>query len=281
MTKRIFVTGADGQLGAFIVQAFKDYDVKASTRKQLDITNTEAVHQTIKDFSPSIVVNCAAYNDVDGAENEPSIALEVNALALQSIARAVESCGATLVHYSTDFVFDGVTTHAYNEHDRVSPKSTYAASKLLGEWFALDAPRAFVLRVESLFGCHDNWTGRHGTLDKIATNLRKGHEVQVFTDRIVSPTYLVDVVAATRHLVENSVEPGLYHCVNSGYGTWYSVAEEVARVLGITPRLEAVTMDAVKTQAVRPKFCALSNQKLAKAGFSMPSWQDALERWLS
>ena len=91
MTKRILVTGADGQLGSFIVQAFQDYDVKASTRKRLDITKTEAIHQTIKDFSPSVVINCAAYNDVDGAENEPSIALEVNALALRNIARAVES----------------------------------------------------------------------------------------------------------------------------------------------------------------------------------------------
>ena len=97
----------------------------------------------------------------------------------------------------------------------------------------------------------------------------------------LSSMWRAAVGVSTHYQNENSVEPGLYHCVNSGYGTWYSVAEEVARVLGITPRLESVTMDVVKTQAVRPKFCALSNQKLAKAGFSMPSWQDALERWLS
>jgi dTDP-4-dehydrorhamnose reductase len=153
-------------------------------------------------------------------------------------------------------------------------------SKLLGEWFALDAPRAFVVRVESLFGSVPGWRGRPSTLDGIVNGLRAGREVTVFTDRVVSPSYVVDVAAATRHLVEKGM-PGLYHCVNTGSGTWADVADEAARLLGVTPSFRRVTMADVRLKAQRPRFCALDNGKLARAGFAMPSWQDALRQWLA
>ena len=138
-----------------------------------------------------------------------------------------------------------------------------------------------MLRVESLFGCADDWTGRRGTLDSIVTGLREGREVRVFTDRVVSPSYLVDVAAATRHLVDRAAEPGMYHCVNSGQGTWHEVAQEAARVLGVTPRLVPITMDQFETRAPRPRFCAMSNRKLTDTGFAMPTWSDAIARWLA
>ena len=169
----------------------------------------------------------------------------------------------------------------YDESDTPSPRSVYASSKLLGEWFALDAPRAYVLRVESLFGSPPDWTGRRGTLDAIVSGLEAGREVTVFTDRTVSPSYVVDVAAATRHLVETGAAPGMYHCVNSGHATWHEVALEVARVLGVAPRLKPITMADMPLAAARPCFCALSNRKLAAAGFTMPAWQDALGRWLA
>ena len=96
----------------------------------------------------------------------------------------------------------------------------------------------------------------------------------------MSPSYVFDIAAATRYLVEADAAPGTYHCVNSGYGTWQEVAAEVARILGVPARLRLITMDEVPLAAARPRFCALSNRKLAAAGFTMPSWQDALRRWL-
>jgi dTDP-4-dehydrorhamnose reductase len=230
---------------------------------------------------PAVILNCAAFNDVDGAEDAPSAALATNAFGVRSLARAAEACGAMLVHYSTDFVFDGVATRPYDEAARPSPRSTYAASKLLGEWFARGAPRAVVLRVESLFGCVPGWHGRLGTLDSIVAALEQGREVRVFTDRVVSPSYLEDVVAATRFVVDAAPAPGLYHCVNSGHGTWHDVAQEAARLLHVTPRLRPVTLADVALKAARPRFCALDNSKLAAAGFPMPLWQDALSRWLT
>jgi dTDP-4-dehydrorhamnose reductase len=276
----VLIVGAAGQLGSAMVHAFADVDVITHTRATLDVTDGAAVARAVAAAAPQVIVNCTAYNEVDAAESAPLAALAVNALAVRSLARAAAAADATLVHYSTDFVFDGTATEPYDEDAAPSPRSVYAASKLLGEWFALDAPRALVLRVESLFGSPRDWTGRRGTVDAIVAGLEEGREVRVFTDRVVSPSYIPDVAAATRHLVDSGAAPGLYHCVNSGQATWYDVAAEAARILGITPKLVPVTMGEVQLKASRPRFCALSNGKLAAAGFRMGTWADALRRWI-
>jgi dTDP-4-dehydrorhamnose reductase len=281
MGHRVFVVGAAGRLGAAIIDAFADCEVVAHTRASLDVTNAAAVQAAVAAAAPSIVINCAAFNAVDEAEDRPLDALAVNAFAVRTMTRAADAAGATLVHYGSDFVFDGSASAPYDEDAAPSPTSTYGVSKLLGDWFALDAKRGFVLRVESLFGGPPGWTGRRGSFDAIVAGLQQGRPVRVFTDRVVSPSYVHDIARATRHLVDSGAGPGVYHCVNSGYATWYEVAEEAARVLGVTPRLEPVTLEQVCLKARRPLFCALANRKLAAAGFSMPTWQDALRRWLA
>jgi len=265
-----------------VVRAFGAFEVTAHTRSTLDITDAGAVARSVAAAAPHLIVNCAAFNDVDGAEDRPIEALAVNAFGVRNLARAAEDAGATLVHYSTDFVFDGSATTPYTEDVRPSPQGTYAASKLLGEWFALEAPRAFVLRVESLFGAPADWAGRRGTIDGIVSGLEQGREVRVFTDRIVSPAYVADIAAATRHLTTSGAAPGLYHSVNAGHASWHDVAREAAALLGIArPILVPMTMDEVRLKAPRPRFCALSVGKLSAAGFDMPSWQDGLRRWLA
>jgi dTDP-4-dehydrorhamnose reductase len=277
---RVLVTGAAGRLGATILDAFEDRHVIAHTRSSLDITDASAVTRAVADTRPDLIINCAAFNDVDGAETAPIDALAVNAFAPRNLARAARDVGATFVHYSTDFVFDGHASQPYDEQAMPRPQSTYAASKLLGEWLALDAPRAYVLRVESLFGAARNWTGRTGTLDSIVAGIEAGRDVRVFTDRVVSPSYVPDIAAATRHLVLTDATPGLYHCVNAGQATWYDVARAAATLLNLTPTLVPVSVKDVQLKARRPQFCALSPQKLAAAGFAMPPWEDALRRWL-
>ncbi len=281
MIRPVLVTGSTGQLGAAVVRAFSDLAVVAHTRATLDITCPDAVHRAVGEAAPSVIINCAAFNDVDGSEDRPLEAFAANAMGVRSLARAAEAHDATLIHYGTDFVFDGTATEPYDETAVPAPRSVYAMSKLLGDWFALDVPRGFVLRVESLFGSRRDWTGRRGTLDTIVAGLEAGRQVRVFTDRVVSPSYVHDVAAATRRLVEVDAQPGLYHCVNSGADTWHGVALEAARRLGVTPTVEPVTTDQVTLKAARPRFCALSNCKLAAAGVVMPSWQDALGRWLA
>ena len=278
---RVMVTGAAGQLGAEIVRVFADRDVTAHTSSSLDITDSNAVSEAVKAVRPSVIVNCAAFNDVDGAETRLADAFAVNAFAVRGLARAAEEVGARFVHYSTDFVFDGTATAPYTEAVPPAPRSVYAASKLVGEWFALDAPGAFVLRVESLFGSPPGWPGRRGTMDHIVSGLESGRPIRAFTDRTVSPSYTPDVAAATRFLVDSDADAGLYHCVNTGAATWEQVAREVACVMGIEPMIEPVTSDQVQMKARRPRFCALANDRLATAGFPMPSWQDAIARWVA
>jgi dTDP-4-dehydrorhamnose reductase len=278
---RVLVLGASGQLGSAVVRAFADRQVIAHTSATLDVTDADAVARAVRDASPDAIVNCAAFNDVDGAESRPLDAFAVNAFAVRSLARAAEEAGARLVHYSTDFVFDGSAAAPYTEASPPRPQSVYAASKLVGEWLALDAPTAFVLRVESLFGTPRNWQGRRGTFDAIVNGLERGVAVRVFTDRVVSPGYVPDIAAATRHLLDAGAAPGLYHCVNSGSATWEQVARELARMLGVQPILDPITTDQVQMKASRPRFCALATDKIAAAGFPMPPWQDAVGRWLA
>ena len=280
-TRPVLVVGASGRLGAALTHAFVDRGVVRHTRASLDITDPAAVETIVAAAAPGVIVNCGAFNDVDGAEDRPAEAMAVNAFAVRTLARVADACGATLVHYGTDFVFDGAATAPYTEDATPAPRSIYAMSKLLGDWFALDAAKAFVLRVESLFGAPPGWSGRRGTLDGIVEGIRAGRDVRVFTDRTVSPSYVDDVAAATRYRVDTAAAPGLYHCVNSGLATWYEVAEEASRILGVAARLQAATMGQVVLKAQRPKYCALANGKLADAGFVMPTWQDGLRRWLT
>src|SRR5438552_6580563 len=190
---RIAVLGSRGQLGAAIVHECRSaHEVTAFAYADLDITDGEAVAAAMDRTRPEVIINCAAYNDVDGAEDRPVEALNGNAFAVRALARAAKAVDAVLVHYSSDFVFDGTASTPYTEEDRPNPRSVYAASKLLGEWFAADVPRAYVLRVESLFGHAPGGPPPKGSIAAIVNALRTGREARVFEDRTVSPTYVAD-----------------------------------------------------------------------------------------
>jgi dTDP-4-dehydrorhamnose reductase len=277
---RVLVVGAHGRLGATVVRECRwVHDITALSHADLDITDNRAVADAIARAGPDVIVNTAAYNDVDAAEDDPLTALTVNAFGVLALARAAREVRAALVHYSTDFVFDGLTSAPYAETDQPNPLGVYAASKLLGEWFAADAGRWYVLRVESLFGSPaPEAVRRGGSAEAILKALREGREARVFEDRTVSPTCIVDAARATRHIIERLPDPGVYHLVNSGHCTWLEFAREAARRLGVEPRLVPITLESVHLRARRPRYCALSNEKLASVGVDMPTWQDALGR---
>jgi dTDP-4-dehydrorhamnose reductase len=250
-------------------------EVVARTRRDLDVTSADAVCTAVATICPDVIVNCAAWTDVDGAEAHPVEALDTNAWAVRTLARAAIEHDATLVHFSTDFVFDGRTSTPYTEDDTPNPRGTYAASKLVGEWFASEVPRHYVLRVESLFG------GSRATssIDRLLDGIRAGTLVRAIHDRVVSPSFVEDVVTATDALLRSGTASGLYHCVNSGWATWLDVARELA-ALSSRPDapIEPVSQADLALRTPRPLFAALSNARLAAAGVAMPTWQDALGR---
>jgi dTDP-4-dehydrorhamnose reductase len=275
---RILLTGASGQLGTTVSA---DYAGRANVlpvaRAGLDLGDAAAVEAFVARERPDVVINCAAFTDVDGAEDRAMEAIRVNALAVRALARGAGAAGAAFVHYGTDFVFDGLSDRPYSEDDEPAPQSVYACSKLLGEWFAADCPRHYVLRVESLFG----GSQRRSSVDKIADAIRRGDPARVFVDRTVTPSYVKDVADATWRLLETGAASGVYHCVNSGMTTWFELAKEIGRLLGVEPDLVPVKVADVPMRARRPQYAALTNDKLVRAGIRMPSWQDALGRYLA
>jgi len=249
----------------------------AVTRSELDVTRADAVRDLVARVAPEVIINCSAYTNVDRSEQEPLEALQVNAMAVRALARAADEQAAVLVHYSTDFVFDGKTDRPYTESDSVNPRGTYASSKLLGEWLAMETPRHYVLRVESLFG----GAKAHSSVDKILANLRAGAPVRAFVDRAVSPSFVDDVILATSTLLDRAAPFGLYHCVNSGWTNWAELSRHLAQLVGRPDAvIDEIRMADAGLVANRPVFAALSNAKLVAAGVDMPTWQEALGRYV-
>lgn len=278
-TTRVLLTGAGSQLAsALIVRLSGTCVLEACTRTALDVTSPAAVARVVAAARPDVVINCASYNDVDGAERDAAAALAVNGLAVGTLADAAEQAGAVFVQYSTDFVFDPPADPGpLTEQAAVRPRSVYAQSKLLGEILARRARRHYVLRVESLFG----GTPAKSSLDRLAAALWRGETVKAFADRTVSPSYVPDLAEATARLLDAEVPFGLYHCVNSGAATWVEVARTLATALGRDAGTQVVPAPFVPEAftARRPRYAALSNAALAAHGVALPTWQDAIRRY--
>src|SRR5688500_4962875 len=281
-TARAVVFGAGGQLGAAVVSRLQNppsgrYAVTALTRRDVDVTETGEVTRILRETRPSLVVNCSADNGVDRAETEAAAAFAVNAFAVGTMARACQQTESVFIHYSTDFVFDGEAAEPYREEDRARPVSMYGASKLLGEWFAVDAARHYVLRVASLFG----GASARSSIDRIIAALAAGVSVPVFEDRTVSPSYVEDVVEASLRLLEVAAPPGIYHCVSTGSTTWLDLGRRIAAELDADEQLlKPVSIREFAMRARRPAYCALSNARLTAAGVPMPRWEDAISRYV-
>jgi len=275
---KVLVVGAAGQLGqAMVAHLDGAHEVIPWTRRDVDLTRHTAVRDAIVSLAPQAIVNCASYNNVDLAEDEQVTALDINAMVVGTLARAAATVDALLMHYSTDFVFAGESASPYTETERPEPRSVYAQSKLVGEWLAADAPQHYVLRVESLFG----GPLRRSSVDRIVDAVRNGQPAPVFTDRVVSPSFVADVADASAFLLRTRPATGLYHCVNSGHATWLEVGQEVVKHLGASDALlKPVSVQDLKLRASRPQYAALSNAKLASVGYQMPTWQDAIGRYV-
>lgn len=280
---RIALTGPTGQLGTDFCAALGAAVIPLS-RPDFDLTDDVAIRYCLDAAQPDLVVNTAAYNLVDRAEDEPELAFRVNSLGPRTLATWCADRSIPLVHFSSDYVFglDVDRLVPYSEEDAPGPLSVYAASKLQGEYFVRSlCPQHFVIRTCGLFGIAAVRGAGKGNF--IETMLRLGtarDELTVVNDQHCTPTSTADLVSATIELIQTS-QFGLYHATNSGATTWCEFATETLRRSGLTTPVRPVSSDQFGAKARRPGYSVLNSGKLESAiGRPMPGWQNALERYL-
>lgn len=278
--KRAAIFGSRGQLGVELASVLskRSYEVACYDRASVDITDAAAVEQVIAGFRPDVVLNPAAYNQVDLAESNADTAFQINGLAVRNIALAARNTGAHLVHYSTDYVFDGTAGRPYVEDDPPHPVGAYAVSKLAGELYAqayIDAP--LVIRTCGVFGPAGVSTAR-GNFVEMMLKLAKGDKpVRVVEDFVVSPTYAPALAERTADLLERGIT-GLLHIGGGIPISWYDWARMIFDAAGVSPNLQPTNSREFPTAARRPKFSALSNSRMESLGLApMPKLEDALK----
>ena len=276
---RILVTGAGGLVGKLVVErAEACHDVRGLARAELDITNPGAAQSALRGFSPHVVLHCAAYTDVDGAERNRNRALEVNADGTERVAVAAQEQGARLVYVSTDYVFDGEGATPYREGDATGPLSIYGRSKLEGERRVESAcPEDFIIvRTGWLYG-----HGR-GFVDWARARLVASEELPLVDDQTGSPTYAGDLADALLELA-TSAHRGVFHFVNQGEATWLDLGRAIAEELGqTTTRLRPIAGKTLDRPAPRPAYSALSVDHYEKTtGTRVRPWREALKAYLA
>jgi dTDP-4-dehydrorhamnose reductase len=281
--KKVAVFGGAGQLGTELRTEFsaRGHQVESFDRSNVDLTDAAKVERALTEFDPAIVLNAAAYNQVDIAEKEPLVAFQVNALAVRNLAMACRQTDAKLVHFSTDYVFDGLAGRAYSEDDQTHPLGAYAVSKLAGELYArayLD--QALIIRTSGVYGPAGLGTVRGNFVEMMLKLAAKGQTIRVVEDHAASPTYAPALAARTADLVERGAS-GIFHLGGGSPISWFDWAGKIFSAAGVNPPLKPTNEREFRTPARRPKYSALSNAKAEGLGIApMPSLDEAIRTYL-
>jgi dTDP-4-dehydrorhamnose reductase len=279
MTKRVVVFGRGGQLGVELVRVFggRGYAVTGFDRNEVDVTDGSRVEMALAGLNADIVLNAAAYNMVDVAEREPHAAFLGNALAVRNIALACRQCDAKLVHFSTDYVFDGVTSTPYTENDPVHPLGAYAVSKLAGELYAqayLSNP--LIIRTSGVFGPGGLNTARGNFVELMLRLAKSTQPIRVVEDHVASPTYAPALAERTADLVTLNAS-GVLHVGGGSPVSWYDYARLIFDTFGVNPSVHPTNEREYRTAARRPKYSALSNARMESLGAApMPALAECL-----
>lgn len=288
----ILIIGAKGMLGQALAEEFKDgkelflWDrepsatrgVSASRGEEIDITEAQSVKRKVQNLRPDLVINAAAYNNVDGAESEPEIADKVNGYAVGYLAAICKKLGTPLIHYSTDYVFDGTKKEGYAEEDKPNPISAYGYSKYLGEQeLQKNTDKFYLIRLSKLFGKEAlSGGGKKSFVKLVLDSFRERKELEVVDEEVSSPTYAPDLAERTKYILEKSLPFGIYHGTNQGTATWYEFAKEIFKILNINVKLNPVPAARVPRPAKRPAYGILLNTKLP----ATRPWEEALKEFL-
>ncbi len=278
---KILITGANGMLAKAVRERFKEHELiltdVVGTELSLDITNLKEVEEFVQLKKPDIIINCAAYTAVDKAEMEEELARKINANGPRNLAIAASKNNCKLVHISTDYVFGGdlYLEGTYKENDLKAPVTAYGRTKLAGEEaIAENMNNFYIFRTAWLYGDGKNF---------VRTMLKFGKEkdeVQVVCDQHGSPTYAVDLANIIYQALEKEIPYGIYHTTNLGFTTWYEFTKKIYELAGISCKVNPVTSEQFVCVAKRPANSKLSKDKILNTEISIPSWENALERYL-
>jgi len=275
---KILITGAKGQLGQEFVKKLQreNKEFLALPRDKLDISNLKQVLQVFEEYKPDVVINCSAYNLVDRAEEEKEIAYKTNAIGPKNLAFACQKYNTFLIHYSTDYVFDGKKETLYTEEDIPNPLSEYAKSKYLGEVFLKEeTDRYLIFRVSWVYG-----EGKQNFIYKLLQWAQAQDYLKIACDEFSVPTSTRTIVEITLKAI-NAGLTGLYHLVNSDYASRYEWAKEVFRIKGIKKFIYPAYQADFNLPAKRPRFSAMSNEKICKnLGIKIKNWKEELKEVL-
>ena len=276
---KFLIAGKNGQLARAFIQRFESgiREFYAPDEAGFNITDASAVDAVVGSLRPDVIINCAAYNLVDQAEQNRQKANAVNALGPKILAEAAAKYGAYLVHFSSDYVFDGSKEHGlYSEDDPVHPLNEYGRSKLAGERAVQETfSRHLICRLSWVFG-----EGKQNFIFKLGEWARGSEFLKIACDEFSVPTWTETIVDAVLQAVDNEMT-GLYHLTNSGYCSRYEWAKFILRQQGIAKFIRPVPMDSFNLSAKRPKFSAMSNARLSeRLGNTIPSWEEAVSDFL-
>lgn len=275
---KFLITGAKGQLGQEFQKALKNHDhtVVSFTKEDLNISDLDTVTEKISEHNPDVVVNCASYNLVDKAEEDFDNARSVNASGVKNLATACKNKKVFLVHYSTDYIFDGTKEDFYTEEDEPNPINKYGESKLQGEQLLRQETENFLLfRVSWVFG-----RGKSNFLYKLSEWAQKNRTLKIVSDQISVPTYTEDIVNITLFALNKGLK-GIYHLTNSEYASRYEVARYFIEQKETDNLVLPVTSDYFPSPAKRPYFSAMSNRKLSQElNIDIPDWKIGIERYV-
>jgi dTDP-4-dehydrorhamnose reductase len=282
--ERYVVIGATGQLGSDLVRTFdRSGELTPLNTRDVDIRDAEATRSLLQALRPTCVLNTAAYNLVDRAEEDGSSAFALNAEAVGTLAETCQSLGARLVHFSTDYVFDGAKRTPYLETDPPRPVSVYGESKLAGERLALErCERAVVFRVCGLFGLAGaQGTGKGNFVETMLRVAREGRPLRVVSDQVLCPSYTLDLARKVWAVLPNVAHP-VYHLTNAGQTSWYDFARQSLALAGVTADLSPVTAAEYGAKARRPAYSVLAHANLAALGEDdLRPWEDALRAYVA
>ena len=275
---KVLIIGARGMLGRELARIFKDSNPLLWDKKEVDITNQGQVKQLIIDKSPDLIINAAAYTDVDASESNQKLAGLINGKAVGYLSETASEIGAVFVHYSSDYVFNGKNEQGYREDDQPSnPINVYGRSKILGEKLLQDnCKKHYLIRSSGLFGKY----GRN-FVDTILKLAKSQKEVKVVNDQFLKPTYAPDLAKVTKELIDKKHKFGIYHLINEKAVNWYDFAREICQVYsdvnkvklgGIRPCLSK----EFSRPAKRPKYSVLLNTKIKP----LRPWPEALREYL-